>query len=216
MRLKQVDFPADQYMRQKYPKTQIYLHHTAGNSSGENVYRDWASGAERIATCVAVSGRGPGSVDGEVVQGFGSENWAFHLGLKESVFQKAGVRYKSLDRGSIGIEICNWGQLTENKGRYYNYVNREIPADQVCTLEKPFKNHLYFHSYTDAQIESVRQLLLLWNGKYGIPLTYNPDIWDVTVRALRGEAGVFTHNSVRRDKMDVYPHPKLIEMLKTL
>jgi len=33
---------------------------------------------------------------------------------------------------------------------------------------------------------------------------------------LKGKAGVFTHNSVRKDKVDVYPHPKLIEMLKSL
>jgi len=38
----------------------------------------------------------------------------------------------------------------------------------------------------------------------------------VTPRALRGEAGVYTHNSVRYDKVDIYPHPKMIEMLKSL
>jgi hypothetical protein len=27
---------------------------------------------------------------------------------------------------------------------------------------------------------------------------------------------VFTHNSVRLDKVDMYPHPKLIEMLQSL
>ena len=42
------------------------------------------------------------------------------------------------------------------------------------------------------------------------------DIWDITPRALKGEKGVFTHNSVRRDKVDIYPHPKMIEMLKSL
>lgn len=34
--------------------------------------------------------------------------------------------------------------------------------------------------------------------------------------ANRGEAGVFTHNSVRMDKVDIYPHPKMIAMLKSL
>jgi hypothetical protein len=57
---------------------------------------------------------------------------------------------------------------------------------------------------------------LLWKEKYNIPLTYNEDIWDITPRALKGEAGVFTHNSVRKDKVDIYPHPKMIEMLKSL
>jgi hypothetical protein len=33
---------------------------------------------------------------------------------------------------------------------------------------------------------------------------------------LKNESGVFTHNSVRADKADVYPCPRLIEMLKSL
>lgn len=216
MNIKQISFASNQYIAEAHPKVQIYLHHTAGNSSGEQVYRGWESNTERVATCVVISGKGANSVDGEIIQGYSSQFWAFHLGLKESTFQKFGIPYRSLDRISIGIEICNWGQLTEKNGKFYNYVNRIVPADQVCKLDKPFKGFEYFHDYTDAQIASVKELLLLWKDKYGIPLTYNEDIWDICPRALKGEKGVFTHNSVRRDKVDVYPHPKLIEMLKSL
>ena len=215
MNIKQISFASSQYIAETHPKVQIYLHHTAGNSSGEQVFRGWESNAERVATCVAISGKGANSVDGEIIQGFSSQFWAFHLGLKESTFQKFGIPYRSLDRISIGIEICNWGQLTLKDGKYYNYVNREVPENQVCKLDKPFKGFEYFHNYTDAQIDSVKELLLLWNGKYNIPIIYNEDIWDICPRALKGEKGVFTHNSVRRDKVDVYPHPKLIEMLKS-
>ena len=95
-------------------------------------------------------------------------------------------------------------------------MNREVPESEVMELDKPFKGDRFFHNYTDAQIESVKQLLLLWKQRYGIPLTYNKDIWDISKRALGGEPGVYTHNSVRPDKNDVYPHPKLIEMLKSL
>lgn len=216
MNLKQVQFPTSQYMAEEHPKVQIYLHHTAGNASGEQVFSGWASNGERIATCVTVSGPGPNSVDGQIVQGFSSKHWAYHLGLKESTFQKHGVPYKSLDKISIGIEVCNWGQLTLKDGKFYNYVNREVPANQVCELAKPHRGFKYYHNYSDAQIESVKELLLLWKDKYGIPLTYNEDIWDVTPRALKGEKGVFTHNSVRLDKVDMYPHPKLVDMLKSL
>ena len=62
----------------------------------------------------------------------------------------------------------------------------------------------------------MEKLLRYWGGLYGIPLTYNADIWDVCPRALKGESGVFTHNSVRYDKVDVSPQPKLIEMLRSL
>lgn len=216
MNLKQVQFPATQYMAEEHPKAQIYLHHTAGNASGEQVFTGWASNSERIATCVSISGPGSNSVDGQIVQGFSSKHWAYHLGLKESTFHKFNVPYKSLDKISIGIEVCNWGQLTLKDGKFYNYVNREIPANQVCELAQPHRGFKYYHNYSDAQIESVKELLLLWKDKFGIPLTYNEDIWDVTPRALRGEKGVFTHNSVRLDKVDMYPHPKLVEMLKSL
>ena len=35
-------------------------------------------------------------------------------------------------------------------------------------------------------------------------------------RALKGESGVYTHNSVRFDKIDITPQPKMIAMLKSL
>lgn len=214
MNLIQVDFPLSQYIKEEHVKKQIYLHHTAGRSSGVNTFQYWASTPERIATCVAISG--PGSVDGQIVQGYSSKYWAYHLGLKESTFNKYGLPYQSLDKISIGIEICNWGQLTEKNGKFYNYVNGEVPAADVIKLNTPYKGFVYFHNYSDAQIQSVKELLLLWKDRYGIPLAYKEDIWGVTTRALKGEAGVFTHNSVRTDKVDVYPHPKLITMLKSL
>jgi hypothetical protein len=216
MNIKQIAFPASQYMQDVFPKKQIYLHHTAGNANAEQVFKGWAANTERIATCVSISGKGTATIDGQIVQGFSSKYWAYHLGLKQDIFTKHKVPYQSLDKISIGIEICCWGQLTLKDGKFYNYVNREVPADQVCELEKPFKGYKYFHNYTDAQIESTRELLVLWKEKYGIPLEYNEDIWDITPRALKGEPGVYTHNSVRKDKVDVYPHPKLIEMLKSL
>lgn len=214
LNIKQVQFPENQYVKEEHPKKQIYLHHTAGNSSGENVFKFWATNKERIATCVSISG--PGDVDGLIVQGFSSKHWAFHLGLKESTFNRFGVPYQSLDKISIGIEICNWGHLTKKGNKFFTYVNRELPANQVIELETPFKGQKFFHNYSDAQLESTRKLLLLWKERYNIPLTYKESIWDISKDALSGVPGVYTHNSVRTDKIDVYPHPKLIQMLKSL
>jgi len=216
MNLKQIDFPAAQYMQEEFPKKQIYLHHTAGGPSGENTIRAWAANPERIATCVAISGKGANCVDGQIVQGFSTKYWAFHLGLKESTFQKFGIPYQSIDKISIGIETCNWGQLTPKDGKFLSYTGQSIPEDQICQLQTPYKGFKYFHDYTDAQIASLKEFLLLLKDKYNIPLTYKDDIWDVTPRALKGEPGVYTHNSVRYDKVDMYPHPKLIQMLKSL
>lgn len=216
MNIVQIDFPTTQYLKEEIPKKQIYLHHTAGNNSGTNAFKWWASNPERVATCVAIAGPGSFDGDGKIVQGFSSKYWAYHLGVKKSVFDAFSLPFINLDKISIGIEICNWGQLSFTGGKFYNYVGGEVPEKEVVKLDVPYKRHIYFHSYSDLQINSVMELLLLWKDKYGIPLTYMEDIWNVTPRALSGEPGVFTHNSVRADKVDIYPHPKMIQMLKSL
>lgn len=219
MKITQYNFPESQYIRETHEKKQIYLHHTAGNPDPFGVFRYWASNPERIATCVAIGGkprRNSRWVDGEIAQGFSSRYWAYHLGVKESTFQYFDLPYISLDRISIGVEICNWGQLTYEDGQFYNYVDMIIPENEVCELDEPFKGHKYYHAYTDAQIDTVGELLIFWNDRYGIPIEYNSDIFDITERALVGEPGVYTHNSVRRGKVDISPQPKIIEMLQSL
>jgi N-acetyl-anhydromuramyl-L-alanine amidase AmpD len=209
-------FPDNQYIKEEHPKKQIYLHHTAGRSNGINTYRSWESNTERVGTCVVISGVTDTMPDGQIVQGFSSKNWAYHLGLTKDVFKKFGLSYQSLDKISIGIEICNWGILKKTDRGFESWAQVIIPEKDVCVLDKSFKGSKYYHNYTDAQIESVRQLLVYWSERYNIPLTYNEDIFDLNKRALSGEPGVYTHNSVRKDKTDIYPHPKIIKMLQSL
>jgi len=219
-KIKQVPLSESQYLKEEATKTQIVLHHTAGNSSGVGTIKMWNTDDRgRIATCVCISGKGQSkdTFDGEICQAFSSKYWAYHLGIKGDVFKANGVPAKNLDKTSIGIEICSWGPLEKRGDKFYNYVDREVPADQVTELATPYKGHKYYHRYTDAQIESVRQLLLYWKQLYNIDLTYNEaDMWTVSKRALKGENGVFTHNSYRKDKSDIHPCPRMIAMLKSL
>jgi len=57
-------------------------------------------------------------------------------------------------------------------------------------------------------------------SKYNIPFKYDYDVLfgtgTVSRAALSGEKGVYTHNSVRTDKSDVFPQKELIEMLKSI
>jgi len=174
----------------------------------------------RIATCITISGKGlsTDTFDGEICQAFSSKKWAYHLGIKSDVFRAQALPYRLLDPLAIGIEICNWGPLTQKAdGKYYNYVDRVVPNDQVCELPVPYKGHKYYHAYTDAQIESVKQLLIYWSKVHGIPLDYNEkDMWTVSKNALSAVPGVYTHNSYRKDKTDISPQPKMIAMLKSL
>lgn len=213
----QYSFPESQYYKEVQTKTQIYLHHTAGGADAKNVFYGWATNGDKIATCVSVSGKSKSTVDGQIVQGFSSKYWAYHLGLKQDVFTKNGVKYKPLDRTSIGIEICNWGYVTKTKRGWETYVGTLVPESEVVEYAEPFRGRKHYHRYTAAQIESVGQLLVYWGKTYGIPVSYKgKEIFDVDKRALSGEAGVYTHCSVRYDKCDIHPQPEMIQMLQSL
>jgi len=218
----QVNLTDNQYFREEQPKSQLYLHHTAGNPSAVNTAKYWQQDATRVATAFIISGKvkmpnSNNEKDGSIIQCFSSKFWAYHLGLKQEMFNSFGVPYKSLDKISIGIEICNWGQLTkEEDGTFKNYINGTVPADEVTELETPFKGYKYFHSYTDAQINATKELVIFLCDKFNISKTYNDDIFALNKRAFNGDNGIYTHNSVRKDKVDVYPCPRLINMLKNL
>jgi N-acetyl-anhydromuramyl-L-alanine amidase AmpD len=197
-------------MDAKHEKKQIYLHHTAGGPDAVSVAKYFDTKPERVATAFIIG------ANGTIVQCFSSKDWAYHLGLKESIFKANKVPYISLDPISIGIEVCNWGPLTFKNNKYYNYVGGEVNASHVTTLEKPYKGYKHWFTYTDAQIESLRQLVVYLCETYDIPKDYNESIWDIDIDALKGNKGIFTHNSVRKDKSDMYPCPRVIQMLKNL
>lgn len=210
----QVDFPDDQYYRYQTSKNQIVLHHTV---SGQGVSGDinwWRKTAAHIATAIIIDH------NGDIYQCFSTKYWGHHLGIK---------RYNNveLNKKSIGIEIDSWGGLVRHNRQWYPakwdsklkrmVANTNIAAvKNVQTYSKPFRGFYGFEKYTDEQIESVRKLLVYWNERYGIPLKYHDNMWDVNNEALNGKSGVWTHVSYRPDKSDCHPQPELIEMLKSL
>ena len=218
--IRQIPLDNGQYVREITAKKQIVIHHTAGNSSAPGTIRGWNNDSRgRIATCVVISGKGAkNSFDGEICQCFSSRFWAFHLGIKPEVFASRKIKWQNLDKIAIGIEICNFGWLEkDDDGKFRTYVGSVIPESDVIELEKPYKGHKYWHNYTDAQIESVRKLLLYWCDRYKIPKNVIvDDLFNVSDKALKGEPGIYTHNSYRKDKSDIYPHPKMVEMLMNL
>lgn len=202
--------PLSQYFREKYEKTQIYLHHTAGADNGEAVLKWWASTKARIGTAFVIER------DGDIFQGFNSSYWAYHLGVRSNTFREFGLSYLPLDKFSIGIELTSWGQLTKKNGKFYNYVGGLVDEDEVITLKKPFRGFKHYHKYSEDQIKATKELLCYLSDTYDIPIDYNEDIFDVTKRALSNEKGLYTHCSVRKDKVDIYPDPDMIKMLESL
>lgn len=200
----------NQYFLEESKKTQIYLHHTAGNGDAVAVSRWWQSNSERIATAFVIGNKGT------IVQCFSSKHWAYHLGIDGQDFAPHGVRYQNLNKLSVGIEVCNWGPIRLVNGKYMNYVKGIMDPSEVTVLDKPFKGTVLWHKYTDAQIESLRQLLVYLCETYNIPKEYRKEIFAIDTEAFKGTPGIYTHNSVRKDKSDIYPCPRMIAMLQNL
>jgi N-acetyl-anhydromuramyl-L-alanine amidase AmpD len=209
-KITQVRLDSDQYFAEENPKSQIYLHHTAGSGDAKGVSRYWNSNDTRIATAFIIG------ASGEIVQCFSSKHWAWHLGIDSADFAVKKLPYRNLNKLSVGIEVCNWGPLKQKNGAYYTYVNSQVKKEMVTILDKPFKGHTAWYSYTDEQIESTRQLLVYLCETYNIPKAYRSEIFNIDVEAFEGTAGIYTHNSVRKDKSDIYPCPRMITMLQNL
>jgi hypothetical protein len=233
-----VDFPTDKYYPLEYPKKIIVLHHTVSNpNSVEGDVDHWLSLKDRIATCVVVD------FNGVAHQCFSSKYWAHHLGIKSTFLKDQGfsdwtTRNVDLNRMSIAVEIDSWGGLvlgdgtfkqfglkadgTPNmintiNGKYYAAYGNVVDCE-VQEYPNGFRGYKYYQKYSDAQIKTVGELLLLWHIKYGIPLDYHDDMWDISHNALAGTPGIWTHCSYKtaNEKQDCHPDPQLITVLKIL
>jgi len=217
-----VPFADDQYFQEEYQKKQIVIHHTI---SGEGINGDvttWEADPKRVATCIIIDRAGiPWQL-------FSSKYWAGHLGAGNL----------NLDKHSIGVELDNWGWLIPGDGtakqfgknadgtvkivntiigKYYAYYGNSIIVPMQYYIDD-FRGYNYYEKYSEAQIKTLGELILYWNQRYKIPLTYNEDMWNVSQNALGSKSGIWTHVSYRPtpEKMDCHPQPNLIQMLKTL
>jgi N-acetylmuramoyl-L-alanine amidase len=217
-----VQVPWVKYYKVQYPKKQIVLHHTVSGNSIQGDLNHWKKFESHISTCMIVER------DGKINQLFSSRYWGYHLGAGNL----------SLDQASIAVELDSWGGLYLGDGNTRKFgknadgtpkIIKTIPGKfytvygsvfdgSVTHYPNGFRGYYYYESYSYAQLKAVGELLLLWNKTYGIPLTYNEDMWDVSQKALNGDMGVWTHVSYRKpsDKQDCHPDQNLIDMLKTL
>ena len=278
MDLKKIYLESEEYYHDILPKKTIYLHHTAGSHRPDWTVSSWerdktkTGGVRHIATAYVIGGKSTrdGNVkwDGTVIECHPPEKWAHHLGIKAR-------NNKKLNKESIGLEICNYGPIKVKNGEYFNYVNSRVPKEDVIDLGFTFKGYRYYHAYTDAQIESTRQLIHYLSNKFEIDVakgmkriinkslkmpedlnlvgkqkwlniqgylgangkrlvedgldgrntqfalkSYSHDkkgdAFALNEQALVGAEGVWTHTNVRKDKYDLSPQPKLIEMLSEL
>jgi hypothetical protein len=162
------------YLATEYPKTALFLHHTAGANSPVNTIAGWEADPRLVATAFVIGGRATNGLDlgfdGKIYRAFDERYWCYHLGVRDSDGR--------LDKVSIGIELCNFGFLRKSGGQYYTYVNTVIEdPKQVIELPRPFRQFTHYHRYTEAQIEAARQLLRWLAPRFGIDLKQGLQEW---------------------------------------
>ncbi|MDA9268145.1 N-acetylmuramoyl-L-alanine amidase [bacterium] len=200
----------------RQPVKQFYLHYTVtpgGPGPGKwfkSVIDGWnGKSSDHISTPYLLDDEGNVEVLYNDVTSYGN-----HLGRPQ------------LHKISSAVEILNWGYLKKKGNKYYS-GGTEIPLDRVCTsVDKngnpaPYKDQLYWHKMTDAQIEAIRKLTLEVCAKFNIPLIFSyddcfPKKGTLSDKAMAGTPGIYTHNSVEKGKFDIHPQKELIDMLKGL
>lgn len=226
-RINQNELTPDQYVKEDCSalKQILVLHHTSGGSSPKNVIYGWQKNPEKVATAFIIAGK-PTSKDthkdGEIFQAFGSKYWAYHLAFSKKT-NRVPVKYhnftyeQKIAKASIGIEITSWGGLTKQPdGTFKTYVGTTVPNEEVVSLEKPFRGYSYYHAYSESQLKSLKELIIYLCDKYNISKKFNSDMFDINLRALDGENGIFTHVSYRSDKSDCFAQKELIKVLKDI
>lgn len=201
----------------------LFIHHTAGWDNPYNTINAWnRDDRGRVATQYVIGGlniKGDSKYNGTVVECFPDGYIGWHLGK---------VGNFNASKYAVGIEMNNFGYAKLIDGKFYNYVNIEIPADQIVDLGYNFRGYRYWHKYSDEQIESLRKLILHIKDIYpsidvskGLlheletkepakAFEFNSDAYNAKVY------GLWTHTNVRKDKFDCFPQKELVDMLKSL
>jgi N-acetyl-anhydromuramyl-L-alanine amidase AmpD len=201
---------SEQYIKQIFNKDKIFIHYTAGGPDAKSVINYWDGNYPRIATAFVISGRGV--EDGKIYEAHDPDYWSYQLGVK-------GTKGK-LDKHSIGIEICAWGHLDKKGDRYFNTYGAEVSSDEVCTLDDEWRGKLYYHAYTDKQVESLEKLIQWIIKAYKIKIQdieFDRDWMKYNEDVIKSRTpGVWTHTNVRKDKRDSYPDNRLFDLLNRL
>lgn len=214
--------PPGEYVATPTKKEYLFLHHTAGWNNPYRVVDMWGSDSVgRIGTQYIIGGINPrtgdDSYDGTILKTFDDQFYAWHLGKVDAYMHKH----------SIGIEICNFGYLTRKGQSFYTYTGAKVNPEYVVDLGYSFRGHQYWHRYTDAQIKSLRDLIMYVTDKHGISRYIGlqerlghmspRDAFEYYDDAKFGEVkGILSHTSVRPDKFDVFPQENLIDMILSL
>jgi N-acetylmuramoyl-L-alanine amidase len=186
------------YYQEETAKKKVVLHFTMGYLKG-----DIATLTKQHVSVPFVIGR-----NGVIYNLFASKYWSYHLG-PGAIGGNTGM-----SRECIGIEISNIGPL---KLIGDNLVTTYSDTDIYCSLAETqfytklntrYRGFEYFATYTAAQYEAIRKLLLFLCAKYSLPKIFvNEAIrYEVmTEDGFRNFTGIVSHVNCRKDKVDIGP-----------
>ncbi|MBC8397963.1 MAG: peptidoglycan-binding protein [Flavobacteriales bacterium] len=208
--------PKGEYMTGSKPEY-VFLHHTAGWHNPFNTVDNWSRDTRgKIATEFVLGGQSikgnDDKYDGVLVQCTPEGGWGWHLGTGGS----------HMHQHSVGIEVNNFGWIKDGK----TYVGTRAAESQIVTLDKPFRGYKTWQRYSNKQIEVLRDWIL-WIGERdgidiceGLPTlikSIGADAFEYIPDVKAGKLkGVWTHTNVRKDKVDMFPQPELMDMLVSL
>ena len=219
-----------EYYEESVKKDTIWIHHTAGGHrpdwtiAGWNADRAISGERLRVATAYVIGGKSTSNndnnLDGAICNCFPDKYWAHHLGLTTA-------NNVPLNKRSVAIELCNYGPIRlSGDGKFYNYINKPVPAEMVVELSEPFQGFKYYHKYTDKQISALKGLLLDLANRYSIDIraglkpllqeNKNGGAFLMNADARAGTPGLWTHTNVRKNKFDCSPQESLINMILSL
>jgi len=217
LEIKKYFLPPTEYFAGPTKKEWIFLHHTAGWENPYTVVDVWGRDTRgRIATEFILGGQnvkdGSSKHDGVLVQAFPEGGYGWHTGTGNS----------PMHRNSVGIEVCNFGYLVNNK----TYVGTPAHSSQVVKLAKPFRGYQFWHKYSDEQLNVLKNWIIYIANRDGIDpkvglveliKTKGADAFDVCdVKMAESKKGMWSHTNVMRGKVDMFPQQELIDMLLSL
>jgi hypothetical protein len=209
--------PKGEYKKGPTSKEYLFLHHTAGWHNPYRVIDYWDRDHSTIATEFVMGGQSVKNnnddYDGLVLQALPAGTYAWHLGKNGS---------QHMHKHSIGIELCNFGYLTNGK----TYAGVKAHSQQTVNLVQPFRGFKTWHRYSNKQIENLRQLILFTAERDSIDVRaglaaevkkHGAAAFEFNEDAYYGRIkGLWTHTNTRKDKFDMFPQLELLDMLLSL
>ena len=179
------------YHPTKTPKKSICLHFTVGHIKADIETLTKRDYHVSVSYVVDRSGR--------IYELFPDTYWSCHLG-KDAVGGN-----EVMSKQSIGIEISNYGPLTQSGENLMDSYKKAYckMSETEYYYKHSYKHHEYYASMTDIQTEAVAALVKYLSRKHNIPMNFkgNDEPFASDKEAVSFN-GVFYHTNVRKDKFD--------------